>query len=90
MLDALSVHVRPVGDVVEASVIVPLNPFSEATVILDVAAMPALTLTPDGSVVTTKSCIVTVSAAVWVTPLLVPDIWTVYTPVAPEQDKVED
>ncbi len=48
-------QVRPAGDTVEVSATVPVNPFRGATVIVEAAAVPALTLTLVGAAVTVKS-----------------------------------
>jgi hypothetical protein len=41
MLVGLNVHVKPAGDTVDARATVPVNPFTGATVIVDVAVAPA-------------------------------------------------
>ena len=56
MLVGLRVHVSPVdGDTVEVRETVPANPFSDVAVIVDVAAVPALTATAVGLAVKVKS-----------------------------------
>ena len=55
--------VRPETELVVVSVIVPVNPLNGATVIVDVAAVPTLTLTLVGLAVTVKSMTVTVTVA---------------------------
>jgi hypothetical protein len=64
MLVGLRVHVKPAGDTDEVSATVPVKPFSGATVIVDVAAVPALTATVVGLAVTEKSVTVYVTVAV--------------------------
>ncbi len=64
MLVGVKVQVRPAGDTVDVSATVPVNPFSGATVIVEVAAVPTLTLTVVGLAVTVKSWTVTVTVAV--------------------------
>lgn len=55
MLDGVSVHVRPVvGEIELVRVTVPVNPFTGATVIVEVPATPALVLTLVGEAVTVK------------------------------------
>ncbi len=57
-------QVSPADDTVDVSATVPVKPFTGATVIVDVAAVPALKLTLVGAVVTVKSLTVTVTVAV--------------------------
>jgi len=52
MLVGDRVHVNPAGDTVDASATVPVNPFSGATVIVEVAVAPARALTLVGLAVT--------------------------------------
>jgi len=67
MLDVDNVHVRPVdGETEEVSATVPVNPLIGATVIVEVPAAPARTVTLVGLAVTEKSCgnvMVTVTVA---------------------------
>lgn len=72
-LVGLRAQVRPVaGETVVARVTVPVNPFTEVTVIVEVPVAPALTVTDVGLAVTVKSWTVTVTVAVRVKPALVP------------------
>ena len=78
MLDGVRVQVSPVtGEIEEVSATVPVNPWTGATVIVDVPAVPALAVTVVGAAVTVKSRIVTVTVAVWVSEPLVPVTVTV-------------
>ncbi len=52
MLDGVRVQVRPAGDIVEVRATVPVNPFTGATVIVEVAAAPASALILVGLAVT--------------------------------------
>jgi len=64
MLLGVRVHVRPATGVIEeVRVIVPVNPSRGATVMVEVAAVPALTVTAVGLAVTVKSSMVTVTVA---------------------------
>ena len=56
-------QVKPAGETVEVKATVPVNPFSGATVIVDVAAAPVLALTLVGLAVTVKSWTVKVTVA---------------------------
>jgi len=77
-LVGVSVHVKPVvGETVAARLTTPLNPWSAVTVIVEVPAVPALTLTAVGLAVTVKSWIVTVTVAEWERLPLVPVTVTV-------------
>lgn len=58
MLVGVRVHVRPAGDTALVRATVPVKPFTGATVIVEVAAMPTSTLAVVGLVVTLKSCTV--------------------------------
>jgi len=72
------VQVNPVaGEIVDVSATVPVNPWTGATVIVEVPAVPALAVTVVGAAVTVKSRIVTVTVAVWVREPLVPVTVTV-------------
>ncbi len=55
MLDGARVHVNPAGLTLDVSATVPVNPFTGATVIVEVAAVPALTAKAVGLAVTEKS-----------------------------------
>jgi len=78
MLEGVRVHVSPVtGEIEEVSATVPVNPWTGATVIVEVPAVPALAVTVVGAAVTVKSRIVTVTVAVWVSEPLVPVTVTV-------------
>jgi len=57
------VHVNPAGDTELVNATVPVNPWSGATVIVEVAAVPAVVLTEVGLAVTVKSFTVTVTVA---------------------------
>lgn len=55
----VNVQVKPVaGEIVEVSATVPVNPLTGATVIVDVAAVPALAATLVGVAATVKPVIV--------------------------------
>ncbi len=56
-------HVNPAGDTELVNATVPVNPWSGATVIVEVAAVPAVVLTEVGLAVTVKSFTVTVTVA---------------------------
>ena len=65
MLEGVRVQVNPAeGDMEEVSATVPVKPFTGATVIVEVAAVPALTATVVGLAVTLKSVMLTVTVAV--------------------------
>jgi len=65
MLAGVRVQVNPVaGDTVAVRATVPVNPWSGATVIVEVPAVPALAVTLVGEAVTEKSLMVTVTVAV--------------------------
>ena len=68
---------RPAGATDDVSATVPVNPLTGATVMVDVAATPTLTLAVVGLAVTVKSVTVTVTVAVWVRDPLVPVTVTV-------------
>jgi hypothetical protein len=57
MLVGFNVHVKPAGVTDEVRATVPVNPLTGATVIVDVPAVPALTLTLVGDAATVKSVI---------------------------------
>jgi len=63
-LVGVRVQVRPVvGDTVAASVTVPVKPWRDVTVIVEVPAVPALTVTLVGLATTVKSRTVKVTVA---------------------------
>ncbi len=64
MLVGESVQVRPAGEIEEVRATVPVNPLTGATVIVEVAATPTLTLAVVGLAVTEKSVTATVTVAV--------------------------
>ncbi len=64
MLLGVRVHVRPAGETDEASATVPVNPLTGATVIVEVAAVPATVVTAVGLAVTVKSVTMYVTVAV--------------------------
>ncbi len=70
-------HVRPAGATEEVKVTVPVKPWRGATVIVDVAAVPAVVVTLIGLAVTEKSRTVNVTVALWLVPPLVPVTVTV-------------
>ncbi len=55
MLLGVRVQVRPAGETDEVSATVPVNPLTGATVIVEVPAIPALTVTLVGDAATVKS-----------------------------------
>ena len=57
-------HVRPAGDTELVRATVPVKPLTGATVIVEVAATPALVATLVGLAVTLKSVMLTVTVAV--------------------------
>jgi hypothetical protein len=57
MLAGVRVHVRPAGETEEVRATVPVNPLTGATVIVEVAAVPAVVVTDVGLAVTVKSTI---------------------------------
>ena len=58
------VHVRPAGDTEEVRPTVPVKPLTGATVMVEVAAMPTLTLAVVGLALTEKSVTMNVTVAV--------------------------
>jgi hypothetical protein len=58
------VHVNPAGDTELVNATVPVNPFTGPTVIVEVAAVPAVVVTLVGEAVIVKSVTVTVTVAV--------------------------
>jgi hypothetical protein len=73
MLVGDRLQVSPVaGETDDVRVTIPVYPLSGATVIVDVPATPALTVTLVGDAVTVKSMTVIVTVAMWVSDPLVP------------------
>ena len=64
MLAGVRVQVKPAGETDDVRATVPVNPFTGATVMLDVAAVPAVVVTLVGLAVTVKSVTMTVTVAV--------------------------
>ncbi len=64
MLAGVRVHVRPAGDTEDVRATVPVNPLIGATVMVEVAAVPAIVVTAVGLAATLKSVTVTVTVAV--------------------------
>jgi hypothetical protein len=90
MLLGVRVQVNPAGDTELASATVPVNPFTGATVIVEVAAVVTVVVTAVGLAATVKSWIVNVTVAVWDREPLVPVTVTVkVVAVVEEQDRVE-
>ena len=90
MLAGVSVQVRPVaGDTVDTRLTVPLKPCRAVTVIVDVPAVPATTVTLVGLAAIVKSWTVKVTAAECDSVPLVPVTVTVYVPALPVHDSVE-
>ena len=63
MLVGLNVQVRPAGETDEVRATVPVNPLTGATVMVELAAVPAGVVTAMGLAVTVKSFTVTVTMA---------------------------
>ena len=63
MLVGVRVHVSPAGETDEVRATVPVKPLTGATVIVEVAAVPTLTLAVVGLAVTLKSVTFTVTVA---------------------------
>lgn len=57
-------HVKPAGETDEVRATVPVNAFTGATVIVDVAAVPAVVVTDVGLAATVKSATATLTAKV--------------------------
>jgi len=90
MLLGVRVQDKPAGETDEVRATVPVNPFTGATVIVEVAAVPAGVVTAVGLAVTVKSVTVTVTVAEWVRDPLVPVTVTVYVlAVVEEHDRIE-
>jgi hypothetical protein len=64
MLAGVSVHVNPAGDTELVRATVPVNPWTGATVIVEVPGVPAVVVTAVGLAVTVKSFTVTATVAV--------------------------
>ena len=64
MLLGVRVQVNPAGDTELASATVPVNPFTGATVIVEVAAVVTVVVTAVGLAATVKSWMVKVTVAV--------------------------
>ena len=64
ILDGVRVQVKPAGDTELVSATVPVKPLTGATVIVEVAAVPALVVTAVGLAVTVKSTGMKVTVAV--------------------------
>lgn len=58
MLAGVRVQVNPAGETALVNATVPVNPFAGATVMVEVAAVPAVVVTAVGLAVTVKSVIV--------------------------------
>ena len=83
-------QVNPAGETVEVRATVPVNALTGATVIVEVAAAPARTVTLVGLAVTVKSRILTVTVAERLNEPLVPVTVTVkVVAVVPVHDSVE-
>jgi hypothetical protein len=72
MLAGDRVQVRPVGETDEVRATVPVNPWTGATVMVEVPAALARAVTLVGLAATVKSLTVTVTVAEWVRDPLVP------------------
>jgi len=84
------VQVKPVdGDSEDVREIVPVNPLTGATVIVEVCWVPAVVVTEVGLALTEKSVTVIVTVAICVRLLLVPVTDTVYVPALPVHDSAE-
>jgi hypothetical protein len=64
MLVGDTVQVRPAGATADVSATVPVKPFTGATVIVEVVAVPAVVVTAVGLALTVKSVTLTVTVAV--------------------------
>lgn len=64
MLAGVNVHVKPAGETDDVRATVPVKPFTGATVMVEVAAVPLVVETLVGLAVTVKSCTVKVTVAV--------------------------
>ena len=63
MLAGERVHVKPAGETAPVSATVPANPWTGATVIVEVPAVPTVVVTEVGLAATVKSFTVTVTVA---------------------------
>ena len=63
MLVGLKVQVKPAGETDDVRATVPVKPLTGATVIVEVAAVPAVVVTAVGLAATVKSLTVTVTVA---------------------------
>jgi len=63
MLVGVRVQVRPAGETADVRATVPVNPLIGATVIVEVATVPAVVVTAVGLAVTEKSVTATVTVA---------------------------
>lgn len=70
-------HVRPTGETDEVRVTVPVNPWTGATVMVEVPTALANAVTLIGLALTVKSLTVTATVAEWVRDPLVPVTVTV-------------
>ena len=77
ILPGVRLHDSPDGLTDVDSVTVPVKPLRGATVIVEVAVVPTLTLALVGLALTVKSVTATVTVAVWVSEPLVPVTVTV-------------
>ena len=77
MLDGLRVQARPGGETTDVRVTVPVKPLTGATVMVELAGVPALVVTLLGLAVTVKSWTVKVTIAEWDSEPLVPVTVTV-------------
>jgi hypothetical protein len=91
MLFGVRLQLRPPVVAENDRATVPLNPFRGATVIIDEAVVPALTVIETGLALIVKSGPATLyfTMAEWERELLVPVTVTVYVPTWPEQERVE-
>src|SRR5260370_5380567 len=72
MLGGVRVQVSPAGDTELVSATVPVNPWTGAIVMVEVAAVPAVVVTAVGLAVTVKSFTVTGTVVDWGSGPLVP------------------
>ncbi len=77
MLDGVMVQVSPAGLTDDVRATVPVKPLTGATVIVEVAAVPAGVVTAVGAAATVKSVTATATVAVCVIAPLVPVTVTV-------------
>ena len=64
MLAGVKVQVKPAGETDDVRATVPVNPFTGATAIVEVAAVPTVVVTEVGLAVIVKSVTLTVTVAV--------------------------